>query len=718
MGYWLAGKADQQARNHVKRFDPTLWTINFPRPMMGSIVSGAHDTLRADLVFYRADDLAGLIWDAEDVHDHPLLSYETSRDFRHCVLEFRWSSHGLVPLGAAHGPTLTIEGRDEAGNSRIWYVSLWDYADGTPEDAALRLDFDSLEGTIHGGEGRQPVWAGDVDRMFISLVPEGYAPGGGVLPSPVEAWVELSDISCDGSGSVLVAGDTMVPAHGLRIATGYDDCYHLTPTRLIRNLLHLGYRGIINHYVGMSHYYRLAWDGSAFRVAGGGEPLNQPMRAWHASFLELARRFDYEVILSLSYELLDANTPEAWKQRTEDGEPALTGWLPPSTLLSPANEEAMGYLQSVGRSLAVLALGAGQRVRFQIGEPWWWVTPDYRICLYDDAARQLTGSELVSIPDARQAAGTDVLAVLDAAGAVLATSTAALGAAVRDVAPDAELLLLAYLPTILDRRAPELVRANLPVGWASPAFDVLQLEDYDWVTAGNSGATRRGVAAAVARLGYPEERQHYLSGFVLNPADRHQWRLIEAAAGEARRRGCAEVFIWALPQVLRDGFTHFDEEEKDMLSFDDVDFPIAIGQRAIVEPGFSTALVTTASGHEQRNADWADARMRYDVAPGVRSEEDAQALIGFFRSRRGRAKGFRFRDPFDDSSSGMTREPGPTDQQIGLGDGIATRFQLIKRYGVGDEAQERRISCPVADSVRVALDGVEQSVGWSLEAGG
>jgi uncharacterized protein (TIGR02217 family) len=306
--------------------------------------------------------------------------------------------------------------------------------------------------------------------------------------------------------------------------------------------------------------------------------------------------------------------------------------------------------------------------------------------------------------------------LLDAAGALLAASTAALTAAVLDEAPDVETLLLLYLPSLLDPAAPEVRRANMPLGWVSPAFDVLQLEDYDWVTTGNDGATRRGVATATARLGYPIHGQHYLSGFVLNGADRAQWRLIDAAAEAARGRGNAEVMLWALPQVLRDGFVHFDLGESEVQAFDDVDFPIALGAQASVEPGFSTAVVTTAAGYEQRNADWADARMRYDAGPGVRSEADIEALMAFFRARRGAARAFRFRDPFDDSSHAMTGVPTATDQLLGEGDGVTTRFQLVKRYGDGDEALVRRITRPVAGSVVVAVDGFSVATGWALDA--
>ena len=137
--------------------------------------------------------------------------------------------------------------------------------------------------------------------------------------------------------------------------------------------------------------------------------------------------------------------------------------------------------------------------------------------------------------------------------------------------------------------APDLKLANLPLDWASPAFDVLQLEDYDWVTSGNPGASRRGVAAAQARLGYPPERQHYFAGFVLAPEDEAQWHGIAEAIEAARARGAGEVFVWALPQVLRDGFTWFDPwpgsgGDGDVEAFEDVRFPVALGREASVEP--------------------------------------------------------------------------------------------------------------------------------------
>jgi uncharacterized protein (TIGR02217 family) len=710
MPHWLVPKDAARRDGVVKRFAAPFWRVDFPRPMMASACTTGPRSLRVECMFYRQDDLAGLIWASEDRVDHPLLRYETSRDYRRCRLSFRWRSSGVRRLDETHGPTLTIEGRDAAGAARTWLVRLWNYASGGPEDAAVALDFADLRaGFAPGGE---PVFAGDVDRMFISLVAPGYTQAGLPLAALAEGWAELSDIACEGSGSVLAIGDVLVPEHRLRIATGYDDLYHLTPERVLRSIVALGYRGLINHYVGMSHYFRLGADPGSGSGAGlkvdAGAALNRPCAAWHRDFAERAHVLGFGIIWSLSYELLDQHCPEDWKQRAADGSPALTGWVPPSALLSPANGAAMAYLQAVAATFAGIAASAGMRVRFQVGEPWWWVTADGRICLYDDAA--VARFAPAEIADVRQALSAAQVATLDAAGAVLAESTAALYAAVKAVAPDAQTLLLAYLPTVLDAEAPEVKRANLPTGWAAPAFDVLQLEDYDWASLGAHGATARGVAEATVRLGYPVPEQHYFAGFVLRTEDKAQWHAIAEAAERAFARGTAAVFAWALPQVMRDGFVWFGSEEEGVEAFDDVLFPIAIGREASVEPAFSTAIVETAGGAEQRNADWADARMRFDAGPGVRGEVELQALIAFFRARRGAAKGFRFRDPFDDSSNGMTGAPGAADQLIGTGDGVRTDFALVKDY----EGQERRITRPVPASVRLSVDGMERIGGWML----
>ncbi len=78
----------------------------------------------------------------------------------------------------------------------------------------------------------------------------------------------------------------------------------------------------------------------------------------------------------------------------------------------------------------------------------------------------------------------------------------------------------------------------------------------------------------------------------------------------------------------------------------------------------------------------------------MRSEGDIAELLAFFRARMGPARGFRLRDPFDWQAS---------DAVLGAGDGTNQVFPLVKRYG----SVTRRITRPLAGSVRVAVDGTE-----------
>jgi uncharacterized protein (TIGR02217 family) len=296
---------------------------------------------------------------------------------------------------------------------------------------------------------------------------------------------------------------------------------------------------------------------------------------------------------------------------------------------------------------------------------------------------------------------------------LLSAATASIVAAARSAAPSLESHLLAYLPSILRSDAPELARANLPLGWQAPAFDVLQLEDYDWVTEGLTVSRFHALAAARQRLSYRSADCHYLAGFVLSPDRTSEWNAIVTAANAARADGFSEVFIWALPQVLRDGLTIF-EGEPPIPSFRDVSFPLELGLNSTVEPFFSTTIMTSPGGHEFRNVDWQQARLRFDVGPGLRSLEDVQVLLNFYRSMRGNALAFRFHDTLDCSSSGMTDPPTATDVLLGIGDGQRRRFELIKRYG---EGEVRRITRPVPGSILVSLDGSSDTA-WLLAQGG
>jgi len=718
MAFWLARERRTQESSFIQRFDPRFWTVNFPRPAMASVITTGADSLQVDVELHHEGELIGLIWDSVDTLDHPLLAYETSRDYSHTTLSFRWQSDGVLPLDAVNGPTLTIEGRDQSGAAQSWYVRLWNYATGTPTDAEIELPFSTLEsGFVLPGS---PIHPADIDRMFISLVAPGYVPDSmQPLTSRANGQVNISRIRADGRGAMLEIGDVRLPIHGDRIATAYDDAYNQTPERLLRGIVGLGYREDFVHYVGMSHFMRLEPAADAMLVDTNGA-LCEPAIQWHRDLFARSQANDLETIASISYELFDAYCHDDWKQRTSSGAPALTGWVPPSTLRSPANTQAMDWLRASARAFTELLDASGQTVRFQVGEPWWWTTAAGEICLYDDAARAAFGGSPTVIADMRAVLGSDEIALLDEAGALLSQSTADLAAQIRATATGpAEILLLAFTPTILDPAMPELYRANLPSGWARPAFDRLQVEDYDWLTAGADALRRAAYAFVDNRLGYPTDEQDYLSGFVLDPADAEQfWTRIDAGLDEAAARGVTRRYVWAQPQINRDGYTRLPTNDEDaMQAFDDVLYPFALGRSTAVAPEFSTSISVTASGHERRNSLWSDARVHFDVGPGIRSEAELSQLIGFFRARRGAARGFRIADPFDHSSNAMTGTPTVLDQSIGTGDGLTADFQLVKNYGPADDPQIRPIIRPRPDTIIIGVDG--DFVGnWTLQDSG
>lgn len=146
------------------------------------------------------------------------------------------------------------------------------------------------------------------------------------------------------------------------------------------------------------------------------------------------------------------------------------------------------------------------------------------------------------------------------------------------------------------------------------------------------------------------------------------------------------------------------------MAFHEVRLParLAFGSTGGIER--RTEVVTLASGFERRATPWAHGRRRYLIGAGVRSLDDVAVLVAFFEARRGRLHGFRFRDFTDFRSCAPSAAISPLDQTLGAGDGDRLIFPLIKRYG----DVERPIRKPVADTVRVAVDGVE-TVAFTLD---
>jgi uncharacterized protein (TIGR02217 family) len=128
----------------------------------------------------------------------------------------------------------------------------------------------------------------------------------------------------------------------------------------------------------------------------------------------------------------------------------------------------------------------------------------------------------------------------------------------------------------------------------------------------------------------------------------------------------------------------------------------------IKKPTFSTITQESVSGIKRRIANWLYPRWQYEIPvefllDGQDGVEDLQTLVGFFLARQGSFDSFLFDDPDDDFISG---------QELGVGDGQTTAFQMERAYGGFAEPIYNIKSNPAPV---VYLNGVAQaSSGYTL----
>jgi len=150
------------------------------------------------------------------------------------------------------------------------------------------------------------------------------------------------------------------------------------------------------------------------------------------------------------------------------------------------------------------------------------------------------------------------------------------------------------------------------------------------------------------------------------------------------------------------------------MAFHETRFPTAVSIGSTGGPERRTEIVALASGHEQRNARWADSRRRYNAGYGIKSLDQIHEIITFFEERMGRLHGFRWKDRADCKSCPPGQILDSDDQTLGVGDGSTAEFQLIKTYGSGTTGWTRNIVKPVSASLKLAVNAIDQSQGASF----
>jgi uncharacterized protein (TIGR02217 family) len=138
------------------------------------------------------------------------------------------------------------------------------------------------------------------------------------------------------------------------------------------------------------------------------------------------------------------------------------------------------------------------------------------------------------------------------------------------------------------------------------------------------------------------------------------------------------------------------------MAFDNVRLNPHIESGAQGGPGFKTTVISQASGKEQRQAEWLTERGQWDVSYGIMNKEDYTEIYNFFRNRRGRFRGFRFKDWADYEA---------TNELVGTGDGVTRVFKLFKDYGF----YKKRITRPVAGTVSVTVNGTPKTTGLTID---
>lgn len=379
-----------------------------------------------------------------------------------------------------------------------------------------------------------------------------------------------------GAGGDLGAIPPQMPANPYRLAEGFDDEYNKNPKRLIESMKLLGYSGMINLYIGASHFYD-KWGPAGFINEGHttmyldpNAGINTAFSTWLKSYLYHMKRngFD-EFVTSVAMENLQM--PEEWKQLMADGNPGKTGWEPPTSFYSVTNLDLRPFVERITRNCLDIVVAAGFAPILQLGESWfWWQEfapgdvntefPGRPPCFYDDATvRRFKNDMGYDLPvywssDIEMTEqNTEVAWKLRQYLGEYTEFMSGIAASY----PDSQFTILFFPPSVLDvDRVPEFLRiCNAPYEyWSRPKLDFIQIEDYDWVTR-EVDAHEDVFAQAWLDMDYDFTQQHYFSGFVLKHENAwREWPLVERAAQQALGRGYREVFIWAGTQIRRDSW--------------------------------------------------------------------------------------------------------------------------------------------------------------------
>ena len=552
-------------------FRGDCWTINNNFESSAAITSSNNSNFTVTGTFRTTGDMIGIYWNSEDLIQHPYISYGSRTDYRNVILEFDYNMSGCKDWNEDYNVdnnpcVITINKTDGS----VDYVVMYQFITGNH----VRIDFNNL--VLNNGNR---VNVADIESIMLLLKPSNHD-GNYTIMENIDFTCEVSNIQV--TNGYISNEHLMLEPHQYRLCEGYDDFYNFNPRRICREMRKLGYVEWLDLYIGASHFYEkrgtpgdvitdLTFDHNRTgkMVLDRNVPLNKAFHAWLDCYSRELKKNDCpNLVISVSMENLQC--PDSWKQRDCNGNPALTGWVPSTFFYSPCNDEVAPYMQSVSEACLDIVVSNGMQPILQMGEAWWWWNendkPNQPPCFYDNATKLKYQSEFGhSIPEYNNAWSTFDEKTMQWLNQQLCKYSDKLREVIKNHKyADGLYMALFFPPSVLDtdRVPPMMQEVNFLRDAYSPSkLDVLQIEDYDWVT-GNPfqpetierDRSHHPKAYTIGQeLGFTEDRLHYFGGFVQYPENAKEfWREIKKAMDDAIEKGFQEVFVWAGSQVRRD----------------------------------------------------------------------------------------------------------------------------------------------------------------------
>lgn len=126
--------------------------------------------------------------------------------------------------------------------------------------------------------------------------------------------------------------------------------------------------------------------------------------------------------------------------------------------------------------------------------------------------------------------------------------------------------------------------------------------------------------------------------------------------------------------------------------FHEIRFPTDISYGAQGGPKYDTDIIVTKAGYEHRNLNRPEGLCEYNITYGIKRTKQFAQVLAFYRARKGKTYGFRYRDWSDYRA---------VNQQIGTANGTTTTFQLIKVYEDDASSDTRTIYKPIEGTVNL-----------------